>query len=126
MTLLDVGAGDGLIAFEALRRTTKPFSVVLSDISAPLLKHVEGLAVGLGFRDRCSFVETQAQTLSGIADESVDVVTSRAVLAYVEDKPSPIRSFLRVLKPGGRVSLGEPIQSGRGSSTGSVIESLAV
>lgn len=109
MTLLDVGAGDGLISFEALRRVKQPFSVVLSDISAPLLKRAERIATDLGFRDHCSFMEAPAQTLAGIANESVDVITSRAALAYVHDKPSAMRSFLRVLKPGGRLSLGEPI-----------------
>ncbi|WP_221312963.1 class I SAM-dependent methyltransferase [Granulicella aggregans] len=109
MTLLDVGAGDGLLSFEALRRVEQPFSVILSDVSAPLLKRAEHLATDLGLRAHCSFIQTPAQTLAAIADESVDVVTSRAMLAYVEDKPSAIRSFLRVLKPGGRLSLGEPI-----------------
>ena len=109
MTLLDVGAGDGLISFEALRRVKQPFSVVLSDISAPLLKHAEHLATNLGFRSHCVFLQTPAQTLAAIASKSVDVITSRAMLAYVEDKPSAIRSFIRVLKPGGRLSLGEPI-----------------
>lgn len=109
MTLLDVGAGDGLISFEALRRVKQPFSVVLSDISAPLLQRAEHIAEDLGFRDNCSFIQTPAETLMGITDESVDVITSRAVLAYVHDKASALRSFLRVLKPGGRLSLGEPI-----------------
>ncbi|WP_263375779.1 class I SAM-dependent methyltransferase [Granulicella aggregans] len=109
MRLLDVGAGDGLISFEALRRVKPPFSVVLSDISTPLLKHAESVAAALGFHGQCSFVQTPAQTLAGIANESVDVITSRAVLAYVDDKPSALRSFSRVLKPGGRVSLADPI-----------------
>jgi arsenite methyltransferase len=37
------------------------------------------------------------------------VVTTRAVLAYVADKERALREFLRVLKPGGRISLCEPI-----------------
>jgi len=39
----------------------------------------------------------------------VDVVTTRAVLAYVSDKPAALGEFHRVLKPGGRISLAEPI-----------------
>jgi SAM-dependent methyltransferase len=73
------------------------------------LKRAERIATDLGFRDVCSFIQVSAEMLEGIADESVDVITSRAVLAYVHDKPSALRSFLRVLKPGGRLSFGEPI-----------------
>lgn len=76
MTLLDIGAGDGLISFEALRRVSQPFSVIFSDISAPLLKRAELIATDLGFRNQCAFIQSSAETLSGIANESVDVITS--------------------------------------------------
>ncbi|WP_348240817.1 methyltransferase domain-containing protein, partial [Salmonella enterica] len=52
---------------------------------------------------------TGAETLEGIADSSVDVVTTRSVLIYVDDKAAAFAAFHRVLKPGGRVSLFEPI-----------------
>ena len=48
-------------------------------------------------------------SLDPIADASVDVVTTRSVLIYVKDKAAALREFYRVLKPGGRVSLFEPI-----------------
>jgi ubiquinone/menaquinone biosynthesis C-methylase UbiE len=109
MTLLDIGAGDRLISFEALRRVKQPFLVILSDISTHLLKRAERIATEIGFRDQCRFLQSSAETLAGVADESVDVITSRAALAYVVDKLSAARSFLRVLRPGGRLSLGEPL-----------------
>ena len=37
------------------------------------------------------------------------MVTTRSVLIYVKDKAAALREFYRVLKPGGRVSLFEPI-----------------
>ena len=44
MRVVDVGAGDGLIAFRAIDRIGPSLNVVLSDLSTPLLRHVERLA----------------------------------------------------------------------------------
>lgn len=108
-TLLDVGAGDGLIAFEALDRVGDSGHVIFSDISQPLLDHARTLAEEMGVAERCSFVNAPAHDLGVITDESVDAVTTRSVLIYVKDKPAAFREFHRVLKPGGRLSVWEPI-----------------
>ncbi len=50
-----------------------------------------------------------AEDLTAIADASVDAVTTRSVLIYVKDKARALREFHRVLRPGGRLSLFEPI-----------------
>jgi arsenite methyltransferase len=50
-----------------------------------------------------------ADELIGIPDASVDVVTTRSVLIYVANKAAAFAEFRRVLRPGGRVSLYEPI-----------------
>jgi SAM-dependent methyltransferase len=42
-------------------------------------------------------------------DGTVDAVTTRAVLAYVPDKIAALREFHRILRPGGRLSIAEPI-----------------
>ena len=52
---MDVGCGDGLIAFGALEKFEK-CQVIFSDISANLLSHVEALARKLNVEDRCRFV----------------------------------------------------------------------
>jgi ubiquinone/menaquinone biosynthesis C-methylase UbiE len=108
-TLLDVGAGDGLIAFGALDRVGRQGHVIFSDISQDLLDHCHAAAAAEQLLDRCSFVQASADSLAAIADASVDVVTTRSVLIYVKDKAAALREFYRVLKPGGRVSLFEPI-----------------
>ncbi len=108
-TLLDVGTGDGLIALGALDRVGESGRVMFSDISQPLLDHVRGLTEQMAALDRCSFVQASADDLAPIADASVDVVTTRSVLIFVKDKAASFREFHRVLKPGGRVSLFEPI-----------------
>jgi arsenite methyltransferase len=108
-TLLDVGCGDGLIAFGALEQVGEQGKVIFSDISQDLLDHCQSLAAEMGLLDRCQFVRTAADDLAGIPDGSVDAVTTRSVLIYVSDKPRAFAEFFRVLRPGGRISLFEPI-----------------
>jgi arsenite methyltransferase len=108
-TLLDVGAGDGLIAFGALERLGPLGHVIFSDISRDLLDLCRMTATAEGLLDRCSFIRASADDLAGVPDASADVVTTRSVLIYVKDKAAAVREFHRVLKPGGRVSLFEPI-----------------
>jgi arsenite methyltransferase len=108
-TLLDVGAGDGLIAFGALDRLGRSGRVIFTDISRDLLDHCHKAAIAEGLDDRCRFLVAAADRLDGILDASVDVVTTRSVLIYVKDKAAALREFHRVLRPGGRVSLSEPI-----------------
>ena len=107
--VLDVGTGDGLIAFGALERLGPSGHVVFSDISQDLLDHCRAAAAAKGLLDRCCFVVASADSLDGIADASVDVVTTRSVLIYVNDKAEALWAFYRVLKPGGRISVFEPI-----------------
>jgi len=107
-TLLDVGCGDGLIALRALERT-RTSTVIFSDISQDLLDHAKETVVWMGDLFRSQFVCASADDLSQIPSQSVDVVTTRSVLIYVAAKAQCFREFLRVLKPGGRVSLFEPI-----------------
>ncbi|MGH3236822.1 MAG: class I SAM-dependent methyltransferase, partial [Streptosporangiaceae bacterium] len=108
-TLLDVGTGDGLIAFGALERLGPAGHVIFSDISRDLLDHCREAATAEGLLDRCAFILASADGLTGVPDASVDVVTTRSVLIYVKDKAAALREFYRVLKPGGRVSMFEPI-----------------
>jgi arsenite methyltransferase len=108
-TLLDVGTGEGLIAFAALDHVAERGKVILSDISQPLLDHCRSLAERAGVLDSVRFVQASADDLSPIADQEVDVVTTRSVLIYVDRKDLAFQEFHRVLRPGGRLSLFEPI-----------------
>ena len=108
-TVLDVGAGDGLIAFGALDRLGPDGRVIFSDISRDLLEHCRAAAAAEGLLGRCAFVPASADSLAAVADAAVHVVTTRSVLIYVKDKAAALRAFHRVLRPGGRVSVFEPV-----------------
>src|SRR6201996_3918645 len=108
-TVLDVGTGDGLIAFGALERLGPSGRVIFSDISQDLLDHCRAAAAAEGVLDRSRFLLAPADALDGIADASVDLVTTRSVLIYMKDKTAALREFYRVLRPGGRISVFEPI-----------------
>ena len=104
--LLDVGTGTGLIGFGALDRLGPDGRVIFSDVSQDLLDECRRTAGGDG---RCSFVRASADDLTGVPDASVDVVTTRSVLIYVSRKDVAFAEFRRVLRPGGRLSIFEPI-----------------
>jgi arsenite methyltransferase len=106
-TLLDVGCGEGLIGFGALERGAG--TVVFSDISQDLLDFCREAAIGHGVLDRCRFLRAPADDLSQIENGSVDVAATRSVLIYVKNKEAALREFARVLRPGGRISLFEPV-----------------
>lgn len=110
-TVLDVGAGDGLIAFGALDHVGADGHVILSDISGDLVAHAKAAAAELGSDERMSFVRATAEDLSPVPDASVDVVTTRSVLIYVDDKSKAFQEFHRVLRVGGRTSIFEPINN---------------
>jgi ubiquinone/menaquinone biosynthesis C-methylase UbiE len=108
--VLDVGAGDGLVGFGALERVAPRGRVIFSDISPQLVERCREIASTVGGEaSSCDFVVAEADNLEALADASVDVVTTRSVLIYVEDKDAAFREFHRVLKGGGRVSIFEPI-----------------
>src|ERR687891_102329 len=61
-TLLDVGCGDGLIAFGALEKFERS-RALFSDISDDLLHHVQVLARKMNLLHRCEFVRASADDL---------------------------------------------------------------
>ena len=107
--VLDVGCGDGLIGFGALDRVGPSGRVIFSDVSANLVERCRGTAEQLAVVDRCRFIVNSADDLHDVSDSSVDVATTRSVLIYVDRKDRAFAEFFRVLRPCGRISIGEPI-----------------
>jgi ubiquinone/menaquinone biosynthesis C-methylase UbiE len=105
-TVLDVGAGTGLLALGAVERVGPDGDVIALDVSIDALEELRtntkapNLAYLIGSAD-----------VLPLPDGSVDAVVTRSVLIYVDDKAEAVREFHRVLRPRGRVSLFEPINS---------------
>jgi ubiquinone/menaquinone biosynthesis C-methylase UbiE len=107
--LLDLGAGTGLIGFGAIDRVGEGGQVIFSDVSGDLLGECRRIAEEAGVSAQCVFVRASAEHLDPIPAGSVDVVTTRSVLIYLDYKRPAFDEMFRVLKPGGRISLFEPI-----------------
>ena len=107
--VLDIGCGDGLIALAAAETVGPAGQVICSDVSDEVLDLCRERAAGLGVLERCSFVKASASDLSPVQDQAVDAVTLRSVLIYEPNKENAFAEFYRVLRPGGRLSLFEPI-----------------
>lgn len=108
-TVIDVGCGDGLIGFGALERVGPEGCVIFVDISADLIARCRMTAEELKVLDRCRFIITSADDLRNVANESVDIVTTRSVLIYVSAKQRALEEFNRVLRRNGRAVVAEPI-----------------
>jgi ubiquinone/menaquinone biosynthesis C-methylase UbiE len=107
--VLDVGTGDGLIAFGALDQVGERGRVILSDISQDCMAYCQDLVQRLGVAERCQLICSPADDLTALAAASVDVITTRSVLIFVAAKQRAFQEFYRVLKPNGRLSIFEPI-----------------
>jgi arsenite methyltransferase len=107
--VLDVGTGAGLIGYGALDRVGPAGRVIFSDAAPQMVGHCQAAVTAEGLLDRAAFLVASADELTGVPDHSVNVVTTRSVLIYVADKAAALREFHRVLRPGGRAVLVEPI-----------------
>lgn len=104
--VLDLGAGVGMLTAAARAEVGESGRVVSLDVSADALRQIPAQG-GEG--------EAPVLPVAGclpaipIADASVDVALSRSVLIYVPDKRAAAREAARVLRPGGRIAIYEPI-----------------
>jgi len=99
--VLDVASGSGNAALAAARRTWG--NVVSSDYVPALLER--GRERAAAERLEIEFVEADAQALP-FDDGSFDVVTSIYGAMFAPDQQKTADELLRVVKPGGRIGMG--------------------
>ncbi|MEM9782232.1 MAG: methyltransferase domain-containing protein [Pseudomonadota bacterium] len=99
--VLDIACGTGLVTLPLAHAVGREGRVIATDLSARMVDllrieaEVRGLAQVEAFR-------ADTETLSGVADGSVDLVTCALGLMYVPEPRRALAEALRVLKPGGR------------------------
>ncbi|WP_420497396.1 class I SAM-dependent methyltransferase [Parafrankia sp. FMc2] len=103
-----MGAGTGLLTLAALTRVGPHGSVTAVDQSGPALRSIRP-APGGGTLRR---VVADAAKLP-IPDSTAHAVVTRSVLIYLEDLARTIQEAARILKPGGRLSVFEPLNNRR-------------
>ncbi|MGW0653744.1 class I SAM-dependent methyltransferase [Streptomyces umbrinus] len=101
--VVDLGSGTGLLANTATRLVGAEGSVVAVDLSAPALSRIDVPVV------RTAGTLTQLPLRDGIAD----AVVARSVLIYIDDLETAVSEAARILRPGGRFSAFEPVNSRR-------------
>lgn len=99
--LLDAGCGDGALVATAAANGAEVTGV---DPDSSMLYAAEKRAAMAGIK--ATFIEGRLERLP-FPDASFDVVASITVLCFLPDAASAFREMARVLRPGGRLVLGE-------------------
>jgi ubiquinone/menaquinone biosynthesis C-methylase UbiE len=103
--LLEIGVGTGYYSCELAEWVAPAGRLELFDLQQEFLDHVMRAA---GERGLSNLVPTQGDaTRLPYEDASVDAVILTAVLGEILDTAAALREIRRVLKPGGRLVVGE-------------------
>jgi ubiquinone/menaquinone biosynthesis C-methylase UbiE len=103
--LLEVGVGTGYYSLELAEWVAPAGTLELFDLQQEFLDHVMGKA---GDRGLTNLVPTRGDaTELPYEDASVDAVVLTAVLGEIPDAAAALREIRRVVKPGGRLVVGE-------------------
>ena len=99
--IVDVGCGDGILALELSRRGAQAVGVDVSEemVSAARKRAKEG-----GHDVHLDIAQAEALPFE---TASFDVVVAVTVLCFVKDAAVALKEMVRVLKPGGRLIVGE-------------------
>lgn len=103
--VVDVGSGAGLDSLIAARMVGSDGAVIGVDMTPAMLERARQGAITSGL-SQVAFREGYAEALP-VHDDWADVVISNGVLNLMPDKAAALGEMHRVLKPGGRLQIGD-------------------
>ena len=108
-TVLDLGAGGGFDCFLAAQKVGPSGLVIGVDMTPDMIDKARRNAEKVEV-DNVEFRLGEIEHLP-VADNSVDVIISNCVINLVPDRGRVYAEALRVLKPGGRISVSDTLQT---------------
>jgi arsenite methyltransferase len=103
--VVDIGSGGGIDSLIAARMVGPTGRVIGVDMTPAMLEKARTSAARAGLAN-VEFREGFGEALP-VEDEWADVVISNGVLNLMPDKAAALREMARVLKPGGRLQIGD-------------------
>ena len=103
--VVDVGCGAGIDSLVAAKQVTPDGRVIGVDMTPSMLEKARRAAEGAGLKG-VEFREGYAEALP-VEDGWADVVISNGVLNLMPDKGAALAEMSRVLKPRGRLQIGD-------------------
>lgn len=104
-TVVDIGSGAGMDLMLAARRVGPTGRAIGVDMTPAMIERARASAQAISL-EHLEIRQGDAQALP-IDDASVDVVISNGVINLTTDKVEAFSEIFRILKPGGRLQLGD-------------------